>query len=116
MNITVYEKRFLLNPKPMQVLNFIQKWTEENGYPPTFREVGVECNIPSTSTVNYYIERLIKFGCIENNLGGKSGERRKARSLILTEIGLSNIGLASRTCPECGSRIVGKVHRLEDVS
>lgn len=44
--------------KLIKVMDYIRKFTEENGYTPSVREIGKECGIKSTATVHSYIERL----------------------------------------------------------
>ena len=44
--------------KLTRVMDYIRKFTEENGYTPSVREIGKECGIKSTATVHSYIERL----------------------------------------------------------
>ncbi len=44
--------------KLTRVMDYIRKFTEENGYTPSVREIGQECGIKSTATVHSYIEKL----------------------------------------------------------
>lgn len=44
--------------KLTKVMDYIRKFTEENGYTPSVREIGKECGIKSTATVHSYIEKL----------------------------------------------------------
>ena len=44
--------------KLTKVMDFIRKFSEENGYTPSVREIGKECGIKSTATVHSYIEKL----------------------------------------------------------
>ncbi len=44
--------------KLTKVMDYIRKFQEENGYTPSVREIGQECNIKSTATVHTYLERL----------------------------------------------------------
>ena len=44
--------------KLTRVMDYIRKFQEENGYTPSVREIGQECNIKSTATVHTYLERL----------------------------------------------------------
>ncbi len=44
--------------KLTKVMDYIRKFTEENGYTPSVREIGQECGIKSTATVHSYIEKL----------------------------------------------------------
>ena len=44
--------------KLIKVMDYIRRFTEENGYTPSVREIGKECGIKSTATVHSYLERL----------------------------------------------------------
>ena len=44
--------------KLIKVMDYILKFSEENGYTPSVREIGKECGIKSTATVHSYIEKL----------------------------------------------------------
>ncbi len=44
--------------KLIRVMDYIRKFSEENGYTPSVREIGKECGIKSTATVHSYIEKL----------------------------------------------------------
>lgn len=51
-----------LTDRQKEILNFIQSYLEENGYPPTLREIGREFNIVSTFGVKRHLEALTKKG------------------------------------------------------
>ena len=44
--------------KLIMVMDYIRRFTEENGYTPSVREIAQECGIKSTATVHSYLERL----------------------------------------------------------
>ena len=44
--------------KLIKVMDYIRKFSEENGYTPSVREIGFQCNIKSTATVHSYIQKL----------------------------------------------------------
>ena len=44
--------------KLIKVMDYIRKFSEENGYTPSVREIGKECGIKSTATVHSYLDRL----------------------------------------------------------
>lgn len=44
--------------KLVKIMDYIRKFSEENGYTPSVREIGKECGIKSTATVHSYIEKL----------------------------------------------------------
>ena len=67
-----------LSERHVRVLEFLVKYQEENGRPPSIREIGDAAKISSTSVVNYYLEQLEKMGYIER-------DGRVSRGLRLTE-------------------------------
>ena len=44
--------------KLTKVMDYILKFSEENGYTPSVREIAQECGIKSTATVHSYLEKL----------------------------------------------------------
>lgn len=54
-----------LSQRHTKILNCIQEWQTEKGYPPSIREIGSETQISSTSLVNYYLNQLEDMGYIE---------------------------------------------------
>ena len=44
--------------KLIRVMDYIRKFSEENGYTPSVREIGKECGIKSTATVYSYLQKL----------------------------------------------------------
>ena len=48
--------------KLVKVMDYIRKFSEENGYTPSVREIGAECGIKSTATVHGYLARLQERG------------------------------------------------------
>ncbi len=54
-----------LTEKQKNVLNFIEQFTRENGYPPSVREIGAAVGLTSTATVHGYLERLEKKGYLD---------------------------------------------------
>ena len=54
-----------LSPRQQAILGFIRSHTEENGYPPSIREIGRSVGISSTSVVNYNLNVLEQRNYIE---------------------------------------------------
>lgn len=44
--------------KLVKIMDYIRKFTEENGYTPSVREIAQECDIKSTATVHSYLAKL----------------------------------------------------------
>nr|MBN1229431.1 transcriptional repressor LexA [Anaerolineae bacterium] len=66
-----------LSARQEAILKFIGEFIEENGYPPTIREIGKACKITSTSVVNYNLNKLEREGLINR-------DREVSRGLRLT--------------------------------
>jgi repressor LexA len=66
-----------LSERQKAILKFIREWSDENGYPPTIREIGKAVKINSTSVVNYNLNKLVKEGFIIRT-------RDKSRGIRLT--------------------------------
>lgn len=58
-----------LTDRQSEILNFIEQFRNENGYPPTLREIGKRFEIASTFGVKRHLEALVKKGyiAIESN-------------------------------------------------
>lgn len=50
--------------KLIMVMDYIRRFTEENGYTPSVREIAQECGIKSTATVHSYLEKLKSRGLL----------------------------------------------------
>lgn len=50
-----------------RILQFLEIYSQENGYPPTVREIGKELGIESTSLVSFYLTQLEKKGHISRD-------------------------------------------------
>ncbi len=56
-----------LSDRHKKVLEILEHYQNEVGYPPSIREIGKEANISSTSVVNYYLNQLEEEGYIERD-------------------------------------------------
>ncbi len=72
--------------KLTMVMDYIRRFSEENGYTPSVREIGQECGIKSTATVHSYLEKL-------KNRGLLSKTDNKKRSVTLGRSGGVSIPL-----------------------
>lgn len=61
--------------KQMQILSFIEEYTQENGFPPTVREICHGVGLNSPSTVHGYLNRLEKKGYLVKSQGSSRGLR-----------------------------------------
>lgn len=58
--------------KQQKILEFLNVYIEENGYPPTVREICAAVELKSTATVAYHLEELKRQGKVQAD----SGKRR----------------------------------------
>jgi repressor LexA len=56
-----------LSERQERMLAMISEYIEENGYPPTIREIGDQCGISSTSVVSYNLESLRRKAYLERD-------------------------------------------------
>ena len=54
-----------LSERQQNILIFMHSYIEENGFPPTIREIGEATDINSTSVVNYNLNKLVDAGYLE---------------------------------------------------
>jgi repressor LexA len=64
-----------LSDKHKRVLDVLERYTEQHGYPPSIREMCSRANISSTSVANYYLDRLEELGYIERDRRVSRGVR-----------------------------------------
>ena len=56
-----------LSERQQRILEFIESFQKNNGYPPSIREIRDHTRITSTSVVNYYLVQLQEMGYIERD-------------------------------------------------
>jgi len=56
-----------LSERQQGILEFLREYVEENGYPPSIREIGAAVGISSTSVVSYNLRRLEEKGYIDRD-------------------------------------------------
>ena len=72
-----------LSERQQNMLDFIHRYIEENGRPPTIREIGSAVNISSTSVVNYNLTRLKEKDLLERDAEVSRGLRLTEKALEL---------------------------------
>jgi repressor LexA len=84
-----------LTQRQKQILEFISRRIEEQGYPPTIREIGEEMNIRSTNGVNDHLKALERKGFLQREglksralrpVGAPSSPPRKVRSDVVAAL------------------------------
>ncbi len=66
-----------LSERQQKILEFLNQYVEENGYPPSIREIGAATGTSSTSVVSYNLKRLEERGYLNR-------DRQVSRGLKLT--------------------------------
>lgn len=69
------KRRKGLSDRHKKILDVLERFQNEVGYPPSIREIGKETNISSTSVVNYYLNQLEEDGYIERDRKVSRGVR-----------------------------------------
>lgn len=69
-----------LGERHQKILEFIEDYQRKHKHPPSIREIGEDCDISSTSVVNYYLDQLEKSGHIERDRKISRGVRLTASS------------------------------------
>lgn len=64
-----------LSDRQRRMLDFILRFSEESGYPPSIREIGRAVDISSTSVVNYNLNRLVEEGYLDRDQNVSRGIR-----------------------------------------
>jgi len=54
-----------LSPRQREILDYLEMYKEERGYPPTLREICKKFAISSTNGARYHLQRLMKLGYLE---------------------------------------------------
>lgn len=84
-----------LSERQHKMLDFIRKFSLENGYPPSIREIGKAVEISSTSVVNYNLNRLEEQGYLDRDQNVSRGIRL-AENLVGQVSDLVRIPLVGR--------------------
>lgn len=58
-----------LSDRQGRIVDFIRSYVAENGYPPTFREIGSSVGLKSPSTVDHHMKRLREMGVLQYEEG-----------------------------------------------
>ncbi len=78
-----------ITDRQKEILTFIQRTSEERGFPPTIREIGEEMDIKSTNGVNDHLKALERKGYLTR------GEQQ-SRSLVPTKRARMVLGLGAK--------------------
>ena len=69
-----------LSDKQRRITDFINRFLDDNGYPPTVRDIQAGCGLSSTSVVDYNLDVLESRGVIERHAEVSRGIRLRSRA------------------------------------
>ena len=83
-----------ISEKQRSILEFIEAYTDDNGYPPSVREIGAAVGLRSPSSVHAHLKHLRELGYLEQQehktrtltLSGHTGSMGKNRVPILGKV------------------------------
>jgi len=90
------KRRKGLSERHRKILEVLEDFQENNGYPPSIREICNQTDISSTSVVNYYLDQLSDMGYIER-------DSRVSRGIRLVTPLSEVMAVASETGARIGS-------------
>ena len=73
-----------LTERQRRILDYIQDFSTDNGYPPSIRQIGASVGISSTSVVNYNLNRLVEEGFLDRDKNVSRGIRLTDKLLKAT--------------------------------
>ena len=56
-----------LTKRQQEIFDFIKRYSEKNGYPPTVRDIGKAVGLASSSTVHAHLANLEKLGLLRRD-------------------------------------------------
>lgn len=83
-----------LSPRQKKILKIFKRYIEEEGYPPTARELRNELGVSSMGTICHHLNKLREKGYLENKEGKARGTRLS--SFALKQKGMQYIPLVGR--------------------
>ena len=89
----------MLNDKERLVYEYIESFVEENGYPPTVRDIASHTGIKSTSTVYAYIGKLESKGFLTKSAGKSRALQPKSKQSSDKEIRVPILGRITAGVP-----------------
>ena len=93
-----------LTERQKRILEVLESFQNNAGYPPSIREICTESGITSTSVVNYYLEQLSEMGYIER-------DDRVSRGIRLVKPLSGIAGSAPLTTARASDRAIANLRR-----
>jgi len=85
-----------LTPRQKELLDFIESFVEERGYPPTQREIARAFGFRSLGTVQNYLVRLEREGALARDWNARRGLRLRRQASGGAELPLAGLVAAGR--------------------
>ena len=92
-----------LSERQRNIVVFMERYINANGYPPTIREIGEATNINSTSVVNYNLNKLVQLNYLE-----RSATKSRGLRLVKNTYG-KPINTPIRTSPSVALPMAGQI-------
>ncbi|HOW91288.1 MAG TPA: transcriptional repressor LexA [Anaerolineaceae bacterium] len=94
-----------LSERHRKIMEFLSKFQNSNGYPPSIRQIGDSINVKSTSLMDYYLNQLQEMGFIER----ENHISRSIRVLQPLQSGFSVSGTVSDAIRNAGVALANMV-------
>ncbi len=91
-----------LTKRQQEIFDFIKRYSEQNGYPPTVRDIGKAVGLASSSTVHAHLSNLEKLGLLRR-------DPTKPRAMELLDRVTSRAASAVRDAVSPGLPLLGQV-------
>ena len=102
-----------LSERQIKILEVLERYNSQNGYPPSIREICDKTGISSTSVVNYYLNQLEETGYIERDGRVSRGIRIvKPLSEISSTSAAAGVGSQLKKSAEAVKQAVEDVLRI----
>src|SRR5579875_4116024 len=94
--------RMDLTKRQQEIFDFIKRYSERNGYPPTVRDIGKAVGLASSSTVHAHLANLEKLGLLRR-------DPTKPRAMELLDRAAAGVQAGVQTFLQPGLPLVGQV-------
>jgi len=103
-----------LSERQKNIIDYLHEYVEQQGRPPTIREIGAAADISSTSVVNYNLTKLKERGFVERDPGVSRGLRLTEKALSRFEDVKESVSTAVSEASDAVSRLV-KIPKLGNI-
>jgi len=107
-----------LTKRQKEIFDFVRKYADKTGYPPTVREIGKAVGLHSSSTVHAHLSNLEKIGLLRRDPSKPRAIELlidKAKKTVLPEKGLPLVGQVAAGDPIVAEENVEEYIEIPDV-